>query len=75
MRQGTRLAGIGVLIGIFVALGTSRLMTGVLYGVSALDIWSFVASLAIMMLVAVAASYVPARRATKVDPMSALRYE
>jgi len=50
-------------------------MTGVLYGVSALDIWSFVASLAIMMLVAVAASYVPARRATKVDPMSALRYE
>ena len=67
------LAGIGV--GAAGALALTRLMSGMLYGVEAHDPATFAAVAALVALVALAASYVPARRAAKVDPAVALRYE
>jgi len=73
--QGVKLATIGVVIGITAALGLMRLMTSLLFGVSANDPVTFAAASAILLLVALAACYIPARRAIAVDPMVALRDE
>ncbi len=73
--EGSRLALVGVAIGISAAFAMTRLMTKMLYGVSATDPLTFVAVAGILMLVAIAACYMPARRATRVDPMQALRSE
>jgi predicted permease len=70
-----RLAMIGVAIGLVSALGLTRLMGNLLYGVSPRDPLTFIAVPAILISVALLASFLPARRATKVDPMTALRYE
>jgi ABC-type antimicrobial peptide transport system permease subunit len=72
---GARMAIVGVAIGICGALGLTRLMASQLFGVSAHDPLTFAAVGALLILVAVAACYVPARRATQVDPMVALRHE
>ncbi len=66
---------IGAAIGISVALGVTRLLASFLYGVHAGDPITLVAVAALLAVVALAACYVPARRATRVDPLVALRYE
>ena len=75
LRQGTKLALLGVVIGIAAALALTRLMTNLLFGVTAHDPLTFVAVAALLILIAVLACYIPARRATLVDPIVALRYE
>ncbi len=73
--HGARLAFIGVLIGIGVALALARLITNQLFGVTAHDPLTFAGVALVLIIVALFACYIPARRAMKVDPIVALRYE
>jgi putative ABC transport system permease protein len=73
--HGARLAAIGIVFGVAGAFGVTRVVRTLLYNVSATDPLSFVATAVFLVVVAVLASYVPARRATSVDPMIALRAE
>jgi predicted permease len=75
LRQGMAVAGIGVLVGLGASLILSRAVASLLYGVSATDPLTFGSISGLIVLVALAASYVPARRATKVDPLVVLRSE
>jgi len=69
------LAASGLAIGIPMALAGSRLLSSVLYGLSSTDPVSLLVGIATLAAVATLAGYIPARRATKVEPMVALRYE
>jgi predicted permease len=75
LRQGLALVLVGVTVGLLVALGLTRLMQTVLFGVSASDPLTFIVIAVLLLLVALFACWIPARRATKVDPMVALRAE
>jgi len=71
--QGLKLTGVGIAIGIGGALGIASWLKSVLVGVSATDPATFAAIAVIFLAVALAASYIPARRAARIDPMAALR--
>ena len=73
--EGLRLALVGVGVGVVAALISTRVLRTFLYGISVVDPVTFVATALLLTMVAVAASYFPARRATRVDPMVALRHE
>ena len=71
--EGARMAALGVVIGVGASLAITRLMSTLLFGLSATDPLTFVDVAVLLSLVALAASYIPAHRAMRVDPMTALR--
>jgi predicted permease len=74
-KQGMKLAVIGVGIGLLLALALVQVLSSLLIGVSGYDVTTFVVAPVLLAVVALVASYLPARRATRVDPLIALRYE
>jgi predicted permease len=74
-RQGMRLAAIGVVIGLVLSLALAQVLSSLLIGVSGYDVTIFILVPVLLSTVALVACYLPARRATKVDPLVALRYE
>jgi ABC-type antimicrobial peptide transport system permease subunit len=75
VREGALLAAAGVALGVLGALGAARMMRGVLYGVAPVDPAAFLFIPLLLAAVALVASWLPARRAARVDPMIALRSE
>jgi ABC-type antimicrobial peptide transport system permease subunit len=73
--QGGRMAGIGIGLGCVAALAATRLLSSMLFGVKPTDPATFITVAALLVTIALLACYIPARRATQVDPMVALRYE
>jgi putative ABC transport system permease protein len=66
---------VGIVLGLVAAFGVGTVLSGILYGVRPLDIRVFAGVTALVLTVSALACYVPARRATRVDPLVALRYE
>ncbi len=75
MREVLILVAVGIAIGVPAALLSSRLVASMLFGLGATDAASLLAAVAVMLAIAALAGYLPARRASRVDPMVALRYE
>jgi ABC-type antimicrobial peptide transport system permease subunit len=73
VKQGLRLVGLGLAIGLVAAFVLTRVMATLLFGISATDPLTFISISLVLLAVAIFASYIPALRATKVDPMVALR--
>lgn len=73
--QGLKLTAAGLVLGVLVALALTRQLSSLLFGVSAYDPWAYGSVVLILVLVALLACYLPARRAMRVDPLVALRYE
>ena len=75
IRGALMMSAIGIAIGAVAALAATRLMSGLLYGVRASDPLTFIAVAVVLAAIALLASYLPARRAASVDPLTALHYE
>jgi ABC-type antimicrobial peptide transport system permease subunit len=75
MKQGALMVLVGLAAGLITALLLTRLMASLLFAIAPTDAATFVSLTAVLAVVALAACYVPARRATRVDPMQTLRYE
>jgi ABC-type antimicrobial peptide transport system permease subunit len=75
LRRGLIVASVGLAAGLLATLGTSRLLESMLYGVTSRDGLSLVATVGVLLVVAAFASWIPARRASRVDPTVALRSE
>jgi putative ABC transport system permease protein len=75
LKQGLSLTVIGVMLGLAAAFALTRLLSGLLFGVAAVDAGTFAMMSLLLILVSIAACYLPARRAMKIDPLRALRYE
>ena len=75
LREGARLAAFGVAIGVVASLAISRILSSLLFGISATDPSTFAGVSLLLSLVALTATYIPARRALRIDPVTALRYE
>jgi len=75
LNQGMRTIVIGVAIGLAGSLALTRTLSSLLFGITATDPLTFASVIALLIVTALLACYIPARRATKVDPMVALRYE
>jgi ABC-type antimicrobial peptide transport system permease subunit len=75
MRQGLALAAVGAAVGALLAFGAARLLSGVIYGVGAADPIAWLCAFAALFAAATLANYIPARKAMKVDPVTALRVE
>ena len=75
VRHGMTMTATGTVVGLAAALALVRVMSGLLFGVSAADPVTFISIPLLLLAVALAACYIPARRATRVDPMIALRSE
>jgi putative ABC transport system permease protein len=74
VEQGMRMTAIGIIIGLAGAIGLTHVLKGMLFGVSAIEWATFISVTLLLAFVSLLACYLPARRATKVDPMVALRY-
>jgi putative ABC transport system permease protein len=75
MKQGLVLAGIGVVIGLAIAYGVTKVLASLLFGIKSTDPLTFVAVATVLLVVAFVASYIPARRAATTSPTEALRYQ
>jgi len=73
--RAAKLAGLGIAVGLVASVALSRLITSLLFGVAPTDAWTYGAVSLVLFLVSLGAAYLPARRATRVDPVVALRYE
>jgi predicted permease len=75
LREGLTLVVVGIILGLIGAVGLTRVTSSLLYGIAGTDFVTFIAASVVLTVVALAASYLPARRATKIDPLLALRYQ
>ena len=75
LRQGLVLTGAGLGVGLVAALALSRVMSSLLFGISSTDVVTYVVAIGIILVAAALASYLPARRASAIDPMHTLKAE
>ncbi|HWF90525.1 MAG TPA: FtsX-like permease family protein, partial [Pyrinomonadaceae bacterium] len=75
LKQGLSLTIVGVVLGLAAAFALTRLLSGLLFGVAAVDVATFASISLLLLIVSLLACYLPARRAMRIDPLSALRYE
>jgi putative ABC transport system permease protein len=75
LRQGLTLSAAGLAIGLVAALVLTRLMSSLLFGISSTDVVTYVAAIGVILAAAALASYLPARRASAIDPMNTLKAE